>query len=60
MADPSPSRKPDEDLFGEGCTPPDDVRARMDGAAYVEFYLEAMPDETHPQGWWHALIWNKA
>lgn len=53
-------RPADEDLFGEGCSPPDDVRVRMDAAAYVEFYFEAMTDEAHPGGWWHALIWNEA
>ncbi len=56
----APDRPANEDLFGEGCSPPDAVRALMDAAAYVEFFIEAMPDEEHPRGWWHALIWTEA
>jgi hypothetical protein len=52
-------RRADEDLFGEGCEPPADIKARMDAAAYAEFYFDAMGDEGHPAGWWHVLIWKR-
>jgi len=52
-----PDRPPDKELFGEGCAPPDDVRARIDAAQHAELYTEAMPDETHRLGWWAAKIW---
>jgi len=50
----------EEDVFGEGNTLPDDVRTRVDAADAAEIYVEAMPDEAHPRGWWRALFWKKA
>lgn len=49
----------EEELFGEGCTPPADARSRIDAADHVELHVEAVPDEVHPRGWWHALLRRK-
>jgi hypothetical protein len=55
-----PGHAPDVELFGEGLTPPAEVVARIEAAPYAEFYRDAMGDDSHPYGWWCALIWNKA
>lgn len=55
-----PGRDPDEELFGEGLTPPDEVAAKIEAAAYAEVYRDALGDDSHPYGWWCALIWREA
>lgn len=52
-----PDRPPDEELFGEGLTPPDDAAAKIAAAPYSEFFRDALGDDSHPYGWWCALIW---
>jgi hypothetical protein len=54
---PKPDRAPDEEPFGEGPLP-HEIRARTDKAYYAQVFIEAMPDEEYPRGWWAAKIWN--
>lgn len=54
---PKLSRPADEELFGEGM-PAEDLRVRINEAYYGELFIEAMPDEDHPRGWWAAKIWK--
>lgn len=52
-----PTRDPDDGPFGEGPLP-HEIRARVEKAHYAEVFVEAMPDEEYPRGWWAAKIWN--
>ena len=51
-----PDRPPDRELFGEG-PPPAGVADPGLGVVYAELFVDAMGHESHPRGWWAALIW---
>lgn len=61
MDGPRPTRKPDHEFFGDGCVPTDEVRAFNEDSRVerIEVYIEAMPDDAYPTGWWAALVWLK-
>jgi hypothetical protein len=51
-----PVRPPDIELFVEGAPHPTFV-SRLPALEYLEHFVEAVPDEHYPHGWWVARIW---
>ncbi|GGL48601.1 hypothetical protein [Caulobacter rhizosphaerae] len=55
---PKPSREPDAEEHGQGA-PPDEVKARAEGAYFAELFIDALGDPEHaPLGWWHLKLWD--
>jgi hypothetical protein len=54
----APARPADHELFGEGSFERDLIPVHPSQILFEEIFVEAMPDEVYPRGWWAAKIWT--